>query len=127
VTPQRAKRNFPSRPSRRTAPAASSKPGTTHEQDEAKLYGSDEIVKLANITYRQLQWWDEQGWICPRHVGHRREYTHDQLKVAAALSKLRAAKIGHRKGLLIARKNADTIDEVISSIAKLKKLGLKVS
>ena len=29
---------------------------------------------MANVSLRQLQWWDEQRVVCPYHEGHRRLY-----------------------------------------------------
>lgn len=41
---------------------------------------------LTRATPRQLQWWDEQGWLKPaEHYGHRRRYHPDQVKLAKLL------------------------------------------
>ncbi len=44
---------------------------------------------MARVSLRQLQWWDEERVIEPRHVGHHREYTQTQLIEAVAVSALR--------------------------------------
>ena len=40
-------------------------------------YASSEVAKVAKVSLRQLQWWDEKHVVSPRHEGHRRMYTSD--------------------------------------------------
>lgn len=39
----------------------------------APSFSTAELAELANITPRQLQWLDEQGYVCPRQT---REVNH---------------------------------------------------
>jgi DNA-binding transcriptional MerR regulator len=52
-------------------------------------FTTKEVIGLAGITGRQLQWWDERGLVKPARVGHRRIYNWDQLVTAAVISQLR--------------------------------------
>jgi DNA-binding transcriptional MerR regulator len=37
-------------------------------------FDTAQVVKLTGASFRQLQWWDEQSIVTPRHDGHRRIY-----------------------------------------------------
>ncbi|HEV2117021.1 MAG TPA: MerR family transcriptional regulator [Terriglobales bacterium] len=52
-------------------------------------FTSAEVVKLAGITARQLQWWDEQGIVVPSREGHRRLYSLDDVAEMAVIADLR--------------------------------------
>ncbi len=60
-------------------------------------FTSNEVVALTGITPRQLQWWDERGIVVPRHEGHRRLYSFDDLAEIAVIVELR------RKGFSLQR------------------------
>jgi DNA-binding transcriptional MerR regulator len=38
-------------------------------------FSTNDVVKVARVSERQLQWWDEQRIVTPAHAGHRREYS----------------------------------------------------
>jgi DNA-binding transcriptional MerR regulator len=40
----------------------------------ARTYSSTEVAQLAQVTLRQLQWWDERKVVMPRQEGHKRIY-----------------------------------------------------
>ncbi|HLI82751.1 MAG TPA: MerR family transcriptional regulator [Bryobacteraceae bacterium] len=61
------------------------------------VYSSSEVSRLAGITLRQLQWWDERKIVSPRKQGHRRLYTLPQV-----LEILTAGQLRH-KGLSLQR------------------------
>jgi DNA-binding transcriptional MerR regulator len=55
---------------------------------EEREFGSAEASRLAQVTLRQLQWWDERGAISPRRENRRRVYRTQEvleLTIAAAL------------------------------------------
>ena len=52
-------------------------------------FSSNDVITLTGITARQLQWWDERGIVAPRHVGHRRIYSWDELVTVAVICQLR--------------------------------------
>jgi DNA-binding transcriptional MerR regulator len=58
-----------------------------------RIFLSADVSRLAGITLRQLQWWDERKIISPRKQGHRRLYSLRQV-----LEILTAAELRH-KGL----------------------------
>jgi len=35
---------------------------------------SVDVARLSGVSLRQLQWWDEQKVVSPRHDGHKRIY-----------------------------------------------------
>jgi DNA-binding transcriptional MerR regulator len=52
-------------------------------------FSSQEVIALTGITARQLQWWDERGVVKPERVGHRRQYSMQNLTEIAVISELR--------------------------------------
>jgi DNA-binding transcriptional MerR regulator len=58
-----------------------------------RVFLSADVSRLADITLRQLQWWDERKIVSPRKQGHRRMYSLRQV-----LEILTAAELRH-KGL----------------------------
>ena len=48
-----------------------------------------EVSHDLKITPRQLQWWDEQKVICPRHEAHRRLYSIQEVVALSAIKQLR--------------------------------------
>jgi len=45
----------------------------------AEAYSSSDVARLAGISLRQLQWWDERQW-CRRNTrGHKRIYSAEQV------------------------------------------------
>src|ERR1700731_2468180 len=54
-----------------------------------KQFSSNDVIALTGITARQLQWWDERGVVAPKHEGHRRVYTWDELVTVAVICQLR--------------------------------------
>src|SRR5207244_10773807 len=52
-------------------------------------FTSREVIELTRITPRQLQWWDERGIVVPRHQGHRRLYSMEDLAEVAVICELR--------------------------------------
>src|SRR3954463_3280290 len=52
-------------------------------------FTSNDVIKLAVITPRQLQWWDERGIVVPARKGHRRLYSMNDLTEVAVICELR--------------------------------------
>ncbi len=52
-------------------------------------FSSQEVIALAGITARQLQWWDERGVVKPGRIGHRRLYSRQQVMEMAVICELR--------------------------------------
>jgi len=52
-------------------------------------YASSEVAKIARVSLRQLQWWDEKRVVSPRHEGHRRMYTQEEVLEVTVIAELR--------------------------------------
>ena len=63
----------------------------THDAD--RVFTSREVSRIAKISLRQLQWWDERKLISPRQEGHKRVYLPEQVIASMVVAELR------RKGL----------------------------
>lgn len=65
-----------------TAPA-----GANPEQER---YTSGEVARIAGVSLRQLQWWDERNVVSPRQEGHRRVYLPHEVVEVSVIAELRA-------------------------------------
>lgn len=54
-----------------------------------RIFSSAEISEIAGVSLRQLQWWDEQKVVSPRHEGHKRVYLAEEAVEIAAIAELR--------------------------------------
>ena len=52
-------------------------------------YASSEVTRITRVSLRQLQWWDEKHVVSPRHQGHRRMYTAEEVLEVTVISELR--------------------------------------
>jgi len=48
-----------------------------------------EVARMAGVSLRQLQWWDEQKVVSPRHEGHKRVYTAPEILEVTVIAELR--------------------------------------
>lgn len=55
----------------------------------AEQYTSQDVAKVAGVSLRQLQWWDEQGVVSPAHAGHKRLYHAEEVIEVAVIAELR--------------------------------------
>ena len=55
----------------------------------AEAYSSSEVAKVAGISLRQLQWWDERHVVSPHHQGHKRIYSPEQVVEITVIAELR--------------------------------------
>ena len=72
----------------RTAPASALK-ATEKVQLEERTYSSLEVAQVAQVSLRQLQWWDERKVVSPRHEGHRRVYYAAEVIEITVIAELR--------------------------------------
>jgi DNA-binding transcriptional MerR regulator len=56
---------------------------------ESRSYNSLEVAEIAGVSLRQLQWWDERKVVSPRHEGHRRVYSQEEVVEIAVIAELR--------------------------------------
>ena len=59
------------------------------EPQTETLRTSAEVSKLSGVSLRQLQWWDEQKVVSPRHEGHRRVYSTAEVVEITVIAELR--------------------------------------
>ena len=55
-----------------------------------RTYSSSEVAQVANVSLRQLQWWDERKVVSPRHEGHRRLYGPGEVIEITVIAELRS-------------------------------------
>ena len=63
-----------------------SRPESTPEDQS---YSSSEVSRIAQVSLRQLQWWDERKVVSPRHEGHRRVYYPAEVIEITVIAELR--------------------------------------
>ena len=54
-----------------------------------RTYTSSEVSRLAGVSLRQLQWWDERKVVSPRHEGHKRVYLPEEVIEITVIAELR--------------------------------------
>ena len=52
-------------------------------------YSSSDVSRIAAVSLRQLQWWDERKVVSPRHEGHRRIYLPEEVVEITVIAELR--------------------------------------
>lgn len=58
-------------------------------QTQERTYSSSEVAQVADVSLRQLQWWDERKVVSPRHEGHRRVYYPAEVIEITVIAELR--------------------------------------
>jgi len=58
-------------------------------QIQERTYSSIEVAEVAEVSLRQLQWWDERKVVSPRHEGHRRVYFPAEVIEITVIAELR--------------------------------------
>ena len=54
-----------------------------------KTWTSSDVSRIAQVSLRQLQWWDERKVVSPRHEGHRRVYSAEEVVEITVIAELR--------------------------------------
>lgn len=54
-----------------------------------QTYTSTDVAKIAQVSLRQLQWWDERKVVSPRHEGHKRVYLPEEVVEITVIAELR--------------------------------------
>lgn len=54
-----------------------------------RTYTSSDVSSIAQVSLRQLQWWDERKVVSPRHEGHKRVYHQDEVVEVTVIAELR--------------------------------------
>ena len=55
----------------------------------SRTYTSTDVARIAQVSLRQLQWWDERKVVSPRHEGHKRIYLAEEVIEIAVIAELR--------------------------------------
>jgi DNA-binding transcriptional MerR regulator len=56
---------------------------------ESEVYTSTDVARIAGVSLRQLQWWDERNVVSPRQDGHRRVYLPNEVIEVSVIAELR--------------------------------------
>src|SRR5215471_10197939 len=56
---------------------------------ESEVFTSTDVARIAGVSLRQLQWWDERNVVSPRQEGHRRVYLQQEVVEVAVIAELR--------------------------------------
>lgn len=54
-----------------------------------RTFSSADVGRLSGVSLRQLQWWDEQKVVSPRHEGHKRIYLTEEVVEVSVIAELR--------------------------------------
>lgn len=54
-----------------------------------EAYSSSDVARVAGVSLRQLQWWDERHVVTPEHQGHKRVYSPEQVVEITVIAELR--------------------------------------
>ena len=52
-------------------------------------YTSGDVARIAGVSLRQLQWWDERSVVSPLQEGHRRVYRQQEVIEVSVIAELR--------------------------------------
>lgn len=63
--------------------------GRPEAAEPDRTYSSIEVSRVASVSLRQLQWWDERKVVSPRHEGHRRVYFPAEVIEITVIAELR--------------------------------------
>jgi len=54
-----------------------------------RTFASADVSRVAGVSLRQLQWWDERKVVSPRHEGHKRLYLMEEVVEVTVIAELR--------------------------------------
>jgi DNA-binding transcriptional MerR regulator len=57
---------------------------------DQQRFTSGDVARIAGVSLRQLQWWDERNVVSPRQEGHRRVYLPNEVVEVSVIAELRA-------------------------------------
>ncbi|MFZ0595308.1 MAG: MerR family transcriptional regulator [Bryobacteraceae bacterium] len=58
-------------------------------EQPGRMYTSTDVASIAQVSLRQLQWWDERKVVSPRHEGHKRVYSPEEVVEITVIAELR--------------------------------------
>ena len=54
-----------------------------------RTYASSDVARIAQVSLRQLQWWDERKVVSPHHAAHKRIYSPEEVVEITVIAELR--------------------------------------
>src|SRR5277367_6350206 len=63
--------------------------GAAQAAQSAPQYTSGDVARIAGVSLRQLQWWDERNVVSPLQEGHRRVYRQQEVIEVSVIAELR--------------------------------------
>jgi DNA-binding transcriptional MerR regulator len=69
--------------------AAEAAPARGDKASAQRTYTSTDVARIAQVSLRQLQWWDERKVVSPRHEGHKRIYLAEEVVEITVIAELR--------------------------------------
>jgi len=94
-------------------PATKTRP---NPQPTSDTYSSSEVAKLARVSLRQLQWWDERHVVSPRHLNHRRMYRPAEVLEVTVIAELRRKGFSLQKLRKVLRYLQRDMDQRLSDV-----------
>jgi DNA-binding transcriptional MerR regulator len=61
----------------------------TEKPGPQRTYTSTDVARIAQVSLRQLQWWDERKVVSPHHEGHKRIYLPEEVIEITVIAELR--------------------------------------
>jgi len=58
-------------------------------ESDSRTFSSSDVSRIAQVSLRQLQWWDERKVVSPRHEGHKRVYAPEEVIEITVIAELR--------------------------------------
>lgn len=58
-------------------------------EENTRTFASSDVSRIAQVSLRQLQWWDERKVVSPRHEGHKRVYQPAEVIEITVIAELR--------------------------------------
>src|SRR5208337_5531160 len=65
------------------------KKSRSEAEDNIRTFASSDVSRIAQVSLRQLQWWDERKVVSPRHEGHKRVYQPEEVIEISVIAELR--------------------------------------
>src|SRR6202022_389730 len=61
----------------------------SESENGLRTYTSSDVSDIAQVSLRQLQWWDERKVVSPQHEGHKRVYLPEEVIEITVIAELR--------------------------------------
>src|SRR6202162_2710795 len=61
----------------------------SESEDGVRSFASSDVSRIAQVSLRQLQWWDERKVVSPRQDGHKRVYEPEEVVEISVIAELR--------------------------------------